>query len=245
MLPGTEVRSESGPPENNGEVNGKKLAKSRASLVVFRQVVDTVQIGGVTLKVYHSIVDVNYEPRLTSFRVAIQKITDAGFVLPGNLLVHLPKYGRNIDAISECQVQGSTPRAVFNAPNFIHLRGDTVKNPIDQKLDGTFKNLSTQIEESQGDSSGAPSVVHEMGHMMHYHNAPGKFFGLHMTTFKGPSSNLAVTEVSAYGSNPREFVAEVFLGLVYGKDFSDNVLRMYRDLGGAIPPALALRVAGL
>jgi hypothetical protein len=84
-----------------------------------------------------------------------------------------------------------------------------------------------------------------MGHMMHYQNAPGKFLGLHMTTFKGPSSQLATTEVSAYGANPREFVAEVFLGLVYGKNFSDDVLRMYRDLGGAIPPALATRVAGL
>jgi hypothetical protein len=177
--------------------------------------------------------------------LAIQKITDAGFVLPGDLLVHLPKYGRNIDQVSECVVAGSTPRAVFNAPNFIHLRGDTVKNPIDEKIDGQWKNLSTQIEESEGDASGAPSVVHEMGHMMHYRNAPGKFLGLHGTTFTGVNGNLASTEVSAYGSNPREFVAEVFLGLIYGKNFSDDVLRMYRDLGGAIPPGIAGYVATL
>ncbi|MBL1090678.1 MULTISPECIES: WXG100-like domain-containing protein [Streptomyces] len=42
--------------------------------------------------------------------------------------------------------------------------------------------------------------------------------------------------VSAYAAgNPREFVAEVFTGLVYGKPFSPEVMRMYHRLGGPAP----------
>ena len=32
--------------------------------------------------------------------------------------------------------------------------------------------------------------------------------------------------------NPREFIAEVFLGLVYGNNYSPDVLEMYDGLGG-------------
>ena len=32
----------------------------------------------------------------------------------------------------------------------------------------------------------------------------------------------------------REFVAEVFLGLVYGRPFDDPTLAMYRGLGGML-----------
>ena len=44
MLPGSEVRSEGGPPENNEEMNGKKLVKSKASFVIFRRAVVGVEM---------------------------------------------------------------------------------------------------------------------------------------------------------------------------------------------------------
>jgi hypothetical protein len=42
-------------------------------------------------------------------------------------------------------------------------------------------------------------------------------------------------KVSMYaGGNPREFVAGVFLGLVYARGFDDPTLAMYRGLGGML-----------
>jgi hypothetical protein len=193
-----------------------------------QQVVTPVTVGGTTMQVFHSTADVNFQPRLKSFEAAIKKIESAFFKLPPTILVHLPKFGGTIDAQAICE-NGGTPRAVFNPPNFVHLSPSVVGNPIDTQFGGVFKNLSTEL-----DPEGPASVVHELGHMMHYHSSPSTFYGLHSADFKRAGGDVAM-KVSSYASgNPREFVAEVFMGLVYGRTFDDDVIAMYRDFGGPI-----------
>ncbi len=51
----------------------------------------------------------------------------------------------------------------------------------------------------------------------------------------GAKANVAETVSGYAGQKPREFVAEVFLGLVYGRTFSSDVLEMYQGLGGPKP----------
>ena len=42
--------------------------------------------------------------------------------------------------------------------------------------------------------------------------------------------------VSRYAeTNPVEFVAETFSGLVFGKKYDDEVMRVYEALGGVVP----------
>ena len=213
----------------------------KLSTVPDAAVVSTVKAGSVTLTVHHGTRDVNLKPRLTMFKTAISKIESAGFTLPGAMVVHLPKWGREIDAATLCESK-STPRAVFNPPNFVHLSSAVVGNPIDSTFgDGTgkdfYKNLSTEL-----DPSGSASVVHELGHMMHYTSSPSNFYSLHGTSFQGQGGNIAA-KVSAYAFGaPREFVAEVFMGLVYGKNFDDDVLTMYASFGGAMSGKIQARI---
>jgi hypothetical protein len=192
-----------------------------------KEIMDTLTFEGISLKVNHSKIDINYRPRLSSFLAAVKIIKNKGFNLPANLIVNLPKYGRKDIPSSMCTANGG-PRAVFNAPNFVYLRGDIVNNPIDSTVGENFKNLSTKLE-IEGEPTGVPSIVHELGHMLHYTQSPAKFFGLDMA-----SHNTGVAqEVSGYATNnPREFVAEVFLGKIYGQTFSDKVQETYKAFGG-------------
>ncbi|MEP7216420.1 MAG: hypothetical protein ABI782_09210 [Anaerolineaceae bacterium] len=183
---------------------------------------------GIKLLVNHSNRDVNFKPRLQMFFTAIEKIQKVGFNLPGTMLVHLPKFGRDIDAQTLCD-SGTTPRAVFNPPNFVHLSSSVVGNPIDSTIGDYYKNLSTEL-----DPSGAGSVVHELGHMMHYATSASDFYSLHGTGFTAEGDQISA-RVSAYANQaPREFVAEVFMGLVYGRTFDDEVLDMYAGFGAPI-----------
>jgi hypothetical protein len=199
-------------------------------------VVSTLRYGSVTLTVHHGTRDVNLKPRLDMFKKAISKIESAGFNLPTAMTVHLPKWGRDIDAATLCEAK-STPRAVFNPPNFVHLSSAVVGNPIDTVLGDVYKNLSTEL-----DPSGAASVVHELGHMMHFKASASNFYSLHGAAFQGNGGNIAA-RVSAYAFGaPREFVAEVFMGLVYGQNFDDEILQMYAAFGGAMSGKIQGRI---
>jgi len=196
-------------------------------------VVTAIPISGVNLLVSHSSSDVNFKPRLKMFEGAIEKIQSAGFKLPATLLVSLPKLGRSIDVQTLCVVGEGTPRAVFNPPNFIHLSSAIVGNPIDDMRGGAaYYTLSSNL-----DPQGPATVVHELGHLMHYQTSAENFFGLQSASHRLP---MLAQKVSTYATNsPREFVAEVFLGLVYGKSFDDDVLDMYSALGGPISPQIS------
>lgn len=207
-----------------------------------KDVVTPIVSGGVTMTVTHNDADVNFRPRLKLFEAAIKRIKGAGFAFPVALDVHLPKFGRSIDAQSLCE-SNSTPRAVFNPPNFIHLSSEVVGNPIDTTLQDeggkeVYKNLSTTL-----DPEGESTVVHEMGHMLHYNATPSQFFGLHGASFT-KEGDLIAARVSGYAAgHPREFVAEVFLGLVYGKDWDDEILEMYSAYGGPMSTKISSRIA--
>jgi hypothetical protein len=216
-----------------------------------------MDLGGVTMLVEHNASDVHLDERLKLVRDAVTKVTEAGLKLPP-LKVHLPKYGRSLkvkaaDGASgqiSCETDEKSSRAVFIPPDFLHLSSEMIGTPTTTKI----KNAATGADEYQFsstgfDPSGAATIVHELGHVLHYVTAPAKFHGLWGTGFTGtaPSGKgagvVATTEVSQYGNKPREFVAEVFLGLVYGKEFSEDVMAMYRSFGGLIPPAATIKAA--
>ena len=216
-----------------------------------------MDIGGVTMQVEHNASDVNLDERLKLLRDAVGKITAAGIKVPA-LNVHLPKYGRSLklkatDGASgelSCEIPDKSDRAVFIPPNFMHLSSDVIGTPDVTKVKNPVSGAEEYKFSSTGfDPSGAATIVHEFGHALHLALAPTKYHGLWGTSFTGktPSgklpSQVANAEVSQYGGKPREFVAEVFLGLVYGKEYSEDVIAMYRSFGGPIPPAATIKAA--
>jgi hypothetical protein len=220
-------------------------------------VTTAMDIGGVTMQVEHNPSDVNLDERLKLLKDAVAKITAAGLKVPP-VNVHLPKYGRSLKMRAtdgangkiDCEIPDKSDRAVFIPPNFMHLSSEVIGTPDVTKV----KNPMTGVEEykfsSTGfDPSGAATIVHEFGHALHLAVSPAKYHGLWGSSFTGTapsgkqSSQVANGEVSQYGGKPREFVAEVFLGLVYGKEFSEDVMAIYRSFGGPIPPAATIKAA--
>jgi hypothetical protein len=216
-----------------------------------------MDLGGVTMLVEHNASDVHLDERLKLIKDAVTKVTAAGVTLPP-LKVHLPKYGRSLtvkaaDGASGqlgCETTEKSSRAVFIPPDFLHLSSELIGTPTTTKIRNAVTGADEYQFSSTGfDPSGAATIVHELGHVLHFVTAPAKFHGLWGTSFTGtaPSgkatSMVATTEVSQYGNKPREFVAEVFLGLVYGKEFSQDVMSMYRSFGGVIPPAATIKAA--
>jgi hypothetical protein len=204
-------------------------------------------LAGVTVTLNYNKSDVNANERIAMVNSAITKILAAGGTLGAGLIFNLPKYGREIAVTGDCvgvNIGSFGTRAVFVAPKYVHLSSEIVGNPNEgtEQTQGVdrLSYLSAQL-----DPDGVASVVHELGHYCHYRNSPSQFHLLSSTGWANQkSSNLAI-KVSAYASgNPREFVAEVFLGLVYGRPFDEATLEMYNGLGG-MPIGAARAVVGV
>ncbi|MCB8942754.1 MAG: DUF4157 domain-containing protein [Ardenticatenaceae bacterium] len=193
-----------------------------------------VNMGNTTVTVRYNPSDVNFDARLNLVKTAFDKVASAGFTIPP-IDVNLPKMGRKLTVTSTCEVKTSdkSNRAVFVPPAFMHISSENVQNPLTDKSSkdpNKFKNLSTEL-----DPAGAGTIVHELGHLLHYSQVPGKYYGLSEAQFKdNVTGERAIREVSEYGSNPREMVAEVFLGMVYGRTFGREVMDMYRAFGGPV-----------
>jgi hypothetical protein len=220
-------------------------------------VVSSVDVGGVAMQVEHNASDVNYAERLQLIKDAVAKVSAAGVKVPP-MKVHLPKYGRGLKLKASdtapggisCEIPEKSSRAVFIPPDFMHLSSEVIGTPDMTKVTNPTSGQEEYKFSSTGfDPSGVASIVHEIGHAVHFTSAPGKYHGLWGTSFggKAPSGKLtsavANSEVSQYGNKPREFVAEVFLGLVYGKTYSEDVMTMYRAFGGVIPTSVTVAAA--
>jgi len=204
------------------------------------EVTESKTLGGVTVSVTYDKSDVHAVTRLSYLEAALDKVTKAGFAVHA-LRVYLPKYGRSLSVSKDCNVvaKGSkVPDAVFVAPDFLLLSSSGVDNPKEERTtSGKLKFLSAEL-----DPSGVGTVVHELGHALHYKNDPAKFHGLAFSMFSGKDKNGRSyqdwsKEVSEYGNSPREMVAEVFLGIVYQKTFPPEIMEIYKTFGGASTPS--------
>ncbi len=201
-----------------------------------KDVTETKDASGVSVTVTYNPSDAMFLKRFALVEAAIKQLKTAGFEVPAFKL-YLPKYGRKLEITTnnhkhEIRSTGESNASIFAAPDTIYISSMTYQNPK------VATGLSIQL-----DPSGVASFIHEMGHFLHYHNAPGKFQGLSFTSFKGnepttgkPWAQFIAEKVSQYGSgNPREVVAELILGMAYNKTFDDSLLKMYKAFGGPIP----------
>ena len=105
----------------------------------------------------------------------------------------------------------------------------------DQQYDGTSRFFGNPGQKAQGETI----VIHELGHVLHEMNNPGVFWEdqqaaeAQNASPNGAGWADASVSVSAYaGKNPLEFVAEVFSGIVVGKNYAATVTGPYAALGG-------------
>lgn len=183
--------------------------------------------------------DVHAAERLKALQDALKLVAAAGLTVP-TLEVYFPKYGRGITVGHDCTIipGPGIPDAIFYAPNFLSVSSANTGNPKDTtQFDGDLQFLSARLGANK---ALVHSIVHELGHTMHYMNDRGRFHNLGFTSWgKGPggrpAQDIALNEVSQYAANnPRELVAEMFLGAVTGKKkFGADAWEMYDAFGGA------------
>jgi len=201
--------------------------------------VEQRDVGGTVVTIHSDRTDSLRDRRIDLLVQAIRTVQAAGYQVPP-LTAHLPKYGRKLvvdqDQITPAAGAQSLYRAEYIAPDAVVTSPEGIGNPLDGQ-----RYLSTQLG-----PDGVGTMVHEIGHFLHHHQNSDLFHDLLFTEFAAPAGpgaaapGATAVSVSGYaGSNPREFVAEVFLGLVYGRTFSNEVMEMYDGLGGPAQNAAA------
>jgi SPP1 gp7 family putative phage head morphogenesis protein len=79
----------------------------------------------------------------------------------------------------------------------------------------------------------AHGVRHEMGHLSQHRQAPEIYAA---NAPLSAADRIIALRVSAYaGDDGREFVAETFAALLAGREFDEEVMQLYRQLGGFEP----------
>jgi hypothetical protein len=239
---------------NKNELSGKTTFPEFANLLsgnlkASNVVTKTRAVGGINMQVTYDESDANLKARLKLLDGAVKKIKKKGFQVPP-LDVTVPRYGRNLSITDSAIVNpktgkpdcvlnlgaGGNAAAIYTAPNLMYLGSQGINNPQERmddfNLPGNLKERPGFVS-SQVDMSGMATVVHELGHHLHCAKDPSTFFLLHSTSFASRAADDTAWKVSSYASgNPREFVAEVFTGLIFGKKFPTDVMDMYRGLGG-------------
>lgn len=77
-------------------------------------------------------------------------------------------------------------------------------------------------------------IIHEVGHLEHQKASPNSYDANSTWSFGNKNTEITL-KVSRYAqTNPREFVAEVFGGVLSGKTYPPDVMGLYARLGG--PP---------
>ncbi len=203
---------------------------------------ETRHVGGVPVRLRYDPTDPLLTRRIAALDSAVRRVRAARFRMRP-FEVDLPKYGRTVMVTQDGVIpQGRIARAQTYPPAMV-LAPEVLDNPIAGTVTNPFtgeqehRNLSTAV-----DPSGVATTVHELGHVLHHANDPAKYHDLRFSqgpTIPGLSGNdlaRVLLTVSHYGmGNPREFVAEVFTGLVYGRQFSREVMEAYQALGGPMP----------
>lgn len=206
------------------------------------EITETKNIAGSKFSVTYDPSDPNGDVRLGALEAAVKLINRTVAKVP-DLDVYFPKAGRSVEVDAACQVtvKKGIADAVFYAPAFFAVSSANVGNPKDDKSGNDFKFLSTGLSAADGFTTALRnSIIHELGHACHYANDRSRFYNLNFARFSGTATDgrtyqdIAESEVSGYGNNPREMVAEIFLAAVVGgKNFSPVVWEMYRAFGGA------------
>ncbi|MGP3925585.1 glycosyltransferase [Streptomyces sp. 8N616] len=193
----------------------------------------TEKVGDTAITVHSDVTDSLREERIGQLKEAVKKVQDAGYAVP-DLTAYLPKYGRNLELSVDGRVAVAPgpkiARAEYIAPGSVITSPEGIGNPLGDKIADQYRFLSTEL-----DADGTGTMVHELGHFLHYCQSRGKYHDLSYTEFaSGPAKAQSLaSSVSGYAAgNAREFVAEVFLGLVYGKQYDQKVMDMYKALGG-------------
>ena len=156
--------------------------------------------------------------KTASVKKAIRTIVDRGIPMPPNLRIYCTDH-------TKVQNRAFTRDGGWNAVSYITL-GPTALEP------GDLQSISNS--EHPGFTKGDVTCIHELGHALHAHKMGEAFLDLNANGgVNGLPSGKNGVQVSGYaGMSKKEYVAEVFTGLILGRTYSESVMAEYRQYNG-------------
>lgn len=174
--------------------------------------------GGQSYTIYRDSADPDGPVKVAAVHKGVKTIKDKGIAIPTGLRVYCTKeYAAQNRAFSRGVGWNEVAWVILGPAALQGGRPDALSA---LQINGFDKPTIT--------------CMHEIGHILHERSAGNAYWETNSTlTGKATHSN----EVSGYaGQNKKEFIAEVFAGLMLGKNFSNECMQEYQQLGGPIAP---------
>ena len=178
--------------------------------------------SGVTINFRAGYGDTFAEDKIAAVRSAIAKLDGLGLKLPNTIKVYTSSDESFVNVAFQRARGGHREASIglggkLSQPNSLPVGKATLHGT------GPIRRYITAV------------CVHELGHILH-ELASEEFFWSTPANAITPGSLGAQAGSMYAGANIREFVAEVFAGLVYGETFSLSVMQAYRTYHGPVVP---------
>jgi hypothetical protein len=170
--------------------------------------------NGYTYTVYKGSGDGGAAEKIVALKAAVKTVIDAGFTLPAGLRWY---------CINDMNVQNRVfaRDPGWNAIYYVTL-GPTTCTP------GSVASISNGPH--PGFTKGHVTCIHELGHVLHAARLGEDFYATNdQGGCTGAPTGVNAVKVSGYaGGAKKEFVAEVFAGMMIGRTYDDQVMAEYR-----------------
>ena len=175
--------------------------------------------SGQTYTIFKDSADGDAAAKTAAVHQAVKKIIDKGVALPKNLRVYCTK-------AYEAQNRAFSRDGAWNEVSLVILGPAALNGGRADALSASGLG---------GCNKPAITCIHEIGHILHERNLGDGYWEKGALVTSGVATNSA--EVSGYaGQNKKEFVAEVFAGLILGKNFTGPCKVEYNSYGGPAVP---------
>jgi len=174
-------------------------------------------VCGVLVTFHIGFADPLKHEKIGAVRAAIYKVISRGLAMPNQITVYTSGEDGFVNIAFQRDVSGAANASIglggkLATPGRLPIGVATVKGG------GSTTSYITAV------------CVHEIGHILHEISNPEFFWGPNANK---PTPPALGGQVSMYaGNNIKEFVAEVFTGLIYGERYNDAVMNAYVDYAG-------------
>jgi len=178
----------------------------------------TLMYGGQSYMVFKDVQDPNADIKAAAVPLAVKAIKDKGVAIPSDLRVYCV--------------------GNFEAQNRAFHRGkDWQKIALVVLGYNALKSTGTAVSATGLGGHNTPTIscIHEIGHCLHETSAGDDLFWDGDSELTGQPVNAGQVSLYAAGTK-KEFVAEVFAGLILGKTFNNAVMEEYRSYRGPAVP---------
>jgi len=174
-------------------------------------------------KLFEDNADPNLEKKVKAVKKAIRMLIDKHIMPPDGLQIYLTNNYETQNRAFERDEHWNPVALITLGPN---------------ALEGGRLDALSSTKSHFFLSKATITTIHEIGHILHERNAGDSFWD---GSFKSKAQNAG--SVSGYASmNKKEFVAEVFAGVVIGMRFPRDVFTEYEALQGPTLPPKLIRI---